>query len=243
MEVYIDESGDAGTAGNGTRWLVFGGATCLQADKDALESLVQELCGKIGRSIHCNELTHRDLRGISETLGRASSPWQGLVVASDTTALLPNSGLQEPQKQYNYALGYMLQRVSQIAYWAKEDVTVYIEMRRPSNSKSMWKYLQIMKTYHSHRFHWKHFSYNRIHFVGKGSHVGLGVADVLAHAALKAIEPDERWGHVEPVYLSALEPKLYRSSLDRLSGFGVTVMPTPLHALSDVFPTLTEPEK
>ena len=110
MHAYIDESGDEGTAGRGSRWLTFG-VVCVAdahvADLEELARTAQTAVGK-GKPIHFNEMTHPDRKGVARLLGIAAAPWVGIIIASDTQKVQPGSHLKHPRYQYNYALRYAL---------------------------------------------------------------------------------------------------------------------------------------
>ena len=63
----------------------------------------------------------------------SQSPWHGVVVASDTTKIIPGSGLSTPRVQYNYAARYVIERISARAAQLQEEATIYFEDRRNFN--------------------------------------------------------------------------------------------------------------
>ena len=69
----------------------------------------------------------------------------------------------------------------------------------------------------------------RIQEMAKGGTHGLDIADGLAHAAFRALEPNRKWGHYEPAYLNIVAPSLWKGPSDAgLEGGGLTLLPTEL---------------
>jgi hypothetical protein len=100
---FIDESGDEGTDGKGSRWLILGCAMVSDASLDLVRNSVNVACALVGRrhskGLHFKDLSHDDRRGIISEI--ISAPWYGTIVASDTTRVLPDSYLKIPTYQFN----------------------------------------------------------------------------------------------------------------------------------------------
>lgn len=234
MEVYIDESGDEGTKGAGTRWLVFG---CVMVQYSELVEVVRGVmtCAQIAskaqsapRPLHFKRLTHADKRGASEIFAR--STWDATVIVSDTTKILPESALSRPKIQYNYALRYAMERVSWKAKEVGKIPMVYIENRRNFDLEDFKGYMRLLRSRKDERFEWDYLDVDRIYVSNRDQKPGLCVADGLAHAAFKAIEPDTWWGHHEMTYFNILQGKLWRGSMaaghEGIFECGMVFMPT-----------------
>lgn len=231
MEAYIDESGDEGTDGRGTRWLTFGAVCVSDKDVQTLAALVEASCKTLGggahRDIHFNRLTHDDRKGVVNLLALEEAPWTGIVVASDTSRIQPGSALRYPRYQYNYALRYAMERISLRAAQLREPATIYIEDRRNFNIDEFRKYLALLRDRETARFDWRYLDPARIHVAHRRQRRGLCVADALAHAAFKALEPDRKWRHYETSYLRGFAPKLWRGPQGTsLFVHGLLTMPT-----------------
>jgi hypothetical protein len=102
---YIDDSGDEGTQGRGSRWLVFGCAMVSDNELAATRQVAQAACAALGgrrpRWIHFKDMSHDDKHGVIEILKKGA--WEGVIVASDTTQA--QSMLTKSRYQYNYATG------------------------------------------------------------------------------------------------------------------------------------------
>ena len=150
MIAYIDESGDEGTDGKGSRWLILGCAMVSDAALDTARTTVRLACTLAKRSnaktLHFKDLSHADRRGIISVI--ASGPWQGVIVASDTTKIQEGSYLHKPTYQFNYAARYVVERISAMASELQEPATIYFEIRRNFNLSSFRSYIQLSSNFY-----------------------------------------------------------------------------------------------
>jgi hypothetical protein len=234
MEAYIDESGDEGTGGRGSRWLVFGCAMAsaselplLASTVDAASAILGHRSGRGRRRIHFRRLAHHDKRGVLKFL--AIADWLAIIVASDTTSITPGSYLVRPEYQYNYALRYVIERVSQRAEEIREAASIYIDSRRNFDLQRFRTYMILLKNRGAPRIRWQYVDPGRIYTATHAQRPNLALADGLAHAGFKALEPDEWWGHNELAYLDEVKGRLWRgpAAANRIHDYGFVLMPTP----------------
>jgi len=226
---YVDESGDEGTIGHGSRWLVF---ACIldttDSFSDSLGSFVELAAKKISRQRqkrlpHFAKLSHADKRGVLELFIQAD--WDAVVVATDTTIVRDGSALAKPSYQYNYALRYVLERASQRAALAEEELTFIIERRRNFDLAGFRDYVRRLRDLDSTRMAWHVVSEDRLLEASCAQIPELCFADGVAHAMFKAIEPDADWKHYELAYAEIVRRHLWRRN-GALLGSGLTFMPT-----------------
>lgn len=233
MLAFIDESGDAGTAGRGSRWLVFGCA--MVADKDAVRTRAAcaHACAiaTTGRKnwLHFVDMSHDDKHGAIGVLTRP--PWEGLIVASDTSEILPGSRLGDPSSQYRYAARYVIERVSARATELDETATIVFEHRRSFDFQGLLDYVELLSGRSGSGIDPNRVDRGRISQMAKGSDEILCIADALAYAGFRALEPQRLWKRYERSYLDALVPKLWRGPKGKedLHSWGFVLMPTPLY--------------
>lgn len=243
MWLYVDESGDEGTDGRGSKWLVFGAAAGIGSTAD-LAALVAAAGKKISRGgprlPHFTDMTHRDKIGVLDLYQQGQ--WEALVVASDTSRIRPGSYLRRPNYQYNYALRHLLERASQHAAQAHEQLAVVIESRRNFDLADFQRYIGMLRGRSDPHFDWGAFDEARISVSQKTNEPLLCVADGVAHAMFKALEPDPEWGHYEMAYAERVRPKLWRGpNADTLLDNGLTLMPISAEAAFRVqYPWITE---
>lgn len=233
MKVYVDASGDSGTKGKGTRWLVIAAAADFSTNgelADCLQSLRVQSPHPDELPIHFTGRAHVYKRAVLE--GVMQHDWIGIVVASDTRDVrqATDFGLAIPQRHYNYAMSYVLERASQLAKSRGEDLEFIIEEAGNFNDQSFKEYVTHIRDFPRSPDHmaWDVVDIDRIYAVPKQSEHLLSVADGLAHSFYLALEPDRTWQSLEPYYARIVAPKLWcwpqtRTALRK----GFTFMPTP----------------
>ena len=132
MIAYIDESGDEGTDGKGSRWLILGCAmvsdSTLVATRDNVRLASTLVRRDNPKNLHFKDLSHDDRLGAISVI--KGGPSHGTIVVSDTTKIQQGSLLHKPIYQFNYAARYVVERVSKMATVLQEPATVYFETRR-----------------------------------------------------------------------------------------------------------------
>ena len=176
--------------------------------------------------IHFKNLTHPAKKGILNLLKQAA--WQGLIVASDTTKPYATSRLTIPEYQYNYALRYVVERVTRYAAAIGEPIDeIAIEDRRNFDIDAFRAYLNKLRARSDGHFEWPMLDVARVVVKKKAQEPRLCLADGLAHAAFKALEPDRAWGHYEMSYLELVLDKLWQGPKGReVHNNGLVLMPT-----------------
>ena len=230
MIAYIDEAGDIGTGGRGTRWFVFGCVMVADANVDKMRAWVDAAQYLVGKdSLHFNELTHDDKLGVIGFLQDA--PYAGVIVATDTTKIKRGSQLANPFVQHNYAARYVVERISRYAKELGEQATIYFEHLRGFDYAGFDGYMTyLINNPNEPRLDPEYISPGRISRMQKDDDSLLCVADGLAHAAFRALEPQRRWRHYETSYIDRFLSSLWRgpASDENIRTWGVVLMPTPL---------------
>lgn len=231
LTVRVDESGDAGTGGRGTRWLVLGAAVEIGERgqlSDHVETIRQRLGIKGAAALHFSRIRRaKDQYGAYLTLSRA--PFDAIVVAADSHAIFPDSGLTEPAVHYRYALRFVLERASQIAMAKGRMLEFVVEESGHFELSSFQEYVRRMRasSLPVDRIEWDVVDVDLIRTARKDEDLLLGVADGVAHAYFRALEPMPAWGTVMPIYGDMLQPRLWRGpAADRILGNGLTLLPT-----------------
>ena len=187
---------------------------------------LEHSCLKARSLIHFKDLTHPAKKGILNLLKQAD--WEGLVVASDTTKPYASSWLTRPEYQYNYALRYVIERITQYAAAIGETIDeIAIEHRRNFDIDGFRAYLTRLRARSDPHFQWGVFDVARVVVKKKAQEPRLCLADGLAHAGFKALEPDRAWGHYETSYLDLVLDKLWQGpNGGLLHQHGFVLMPT-----------------
>jgi hypothetical protein len=230
MIAYIDESGDQGTLGKGTRWLVFGAVMVADADVEAAREIagsVSKLAGHGQRKeIHFTDMSHDDRHGCIDIFCHA--PWVGSVIASDTADIRAGSALTRPRIQYNYAARYAVERISARAVELGEPATIYFEQRANFDLTEFRSYVQLLLDRGERRIDPRAIDPSRICQMPKRQDELLCVADALAFSAFRALELHRVWKRYERSYLEAFADKLWRgpSGQENIHLWGLVLRPT-----------------
>lgn len=235
LTVRVDESGDAGTGGRGTRWLVLAAAAETGAPGELLSS-VEAINVQRGRN--ADALLHfAQIRsGVAKHaayIALSQAPFTAIVIASDTRTIRGGRtfGRGNPQFHYRYALRYMLERASQMAWISGRELEFVIEESSHFDLESFQEYVDLLKARSvggDSRMRWDVIASERIRTASKSEDPLLGVADGVAHAYFLALEPDQRSRIVMPAYGDMLQPRLWRGPTDGpILRSGFTFIPTP----------------
>ena len=209
MIAYIDEAGDIGTGGRGTRWFVFGCVMVADANIEEMRTRAHAAEQIVGRDLHFRDLSHDDRIGVIEFLRDA--PFMGVIVATDTTKAK--------------------KRISMYAQELGEPATIYFEHRRGFDYSGLDRYMtRLINDPDEHWFDSNYLSPGRISRMRKNDDPILGVADGLAYAGFRALEPHRKWKSYETSYLGRFTPSLWRgpASDQNIRTWGVVLMPTML---------------
>lgn len=233
MHAYVDESGDPGTNRKGSRWLVFGCVMVAESVLQEVQSGVQDVRNRvspsIGKPLHFRDLPHDDKVGALNLM--ADMPWTGVIVASDTT----RTRIHDPQLLYAATAGYVIERVFAYARELNETASITFESSGNLHLEELASLVQLaslaqaMLTREQSATGANAIPPYQIQEMAKGGTHGLDIADGLAHAAFRALEPNRKWGHFESAYLNILKPRLWRAPTNTsLDGRGLTLMPTEM---------------
>lgn len=230
MKVVIDESGDEGTSGRGTRWLAFGSAFIPNSALNGIRDAIQEAAARVNRRrpfVHFSRLSHQNKRGVLGICCRCS--WECALVPTDTTKILEGSHLRIPEFQFNYALRYAIERATQFAEFKDEPISeLVIERRRNLSASGLSRYLKRIRRAGDPRIRWNFLEAGAIKIRSKKNEPLLSLADSLAHSIFRALEPDRQWGQIEPSYVLQLREKLWGGigTQRAILGNGLVLMPT-----------------
>jgi hypothetical protein len=159
----------------------------------------------------------------------SAAPWEAVIVASDTTKLLNESRLDRPKVQTNYALRYVVERLTSYADAVGEDVEAVV--LEESGRFSLVDFIGYMRRLQEKRdplITWSKFDPSVVVTKGKREEPLLSIADGMAHAGFRALEPDKRWGQCETDYLNTVRGHLWKgpTGSQSIARYGFVLMPT-----------------
>ena len=237
LTFHVDESGDPGIRGNGTRWLVFAGVAELPGPP-ALRRYMHDLRTLLGRQetepLHFRKLSSN--QKVAAYIRLAAAPLAAIVVASDTAAAPPGGEPSNAGNQYRYALSFLLERASLLAASRGRPLDFVVERSHHMTIDSFEQYVARLSSGFPRSFRgggrlmqWSTVEQGRIRAANKEDEPELWAADGVAHAFHLALEHGQLRDGIEPIYADILQPRLWRGpSSDQIERFGFTFMPTSL---------------
>lgn len=217
LHALIDESGDAGTGGKGSRWLVIalvldlGEPGELAAYLDAIRKVAQR---------QRTFLHFADMKSLSRKLVAcqmlASAPISSIVVAIDTAAIGPGRPLARPGRLYRYGLLLALERASQVAASLGRPLRITIEDSDHLDAERFRRQLGRLRVVPDAvpAMRWDMLDPAAVAVAGKRDEFLLGAADGVAHAFYRAIEPAFAGDPATAMYADILLPTLWRGADD-----------------------------
>lgn len=225
FRVYVDEAGDRGWGGSSSSIFNLSAVMIRDSDADNLKDLRNSLCVDLGKPpntvLHWSEniKTHGARKFVSTTLGGAPITVANVVVHKKS---LMGSGtaLTDPDKQYNYAVRRLLERVSwhvdelggeaiitfaHIRRFPYEKLNAYFDVLKSVGSKVRWTAIR----------KWKIDQPNRIPL--------LQISDIAAGCTHSAFRPD-KFGAYEAEYLMNLVPTIYMRRPAHVSSYGMNLV-------------------
>ena len=230
LHALIDESGDAGTGGKGSRWLVIALVLDL-GEPGELAALLEQIRADAQR-----RKTHLHFAGI-RNVGRklkayrqlVNAPITTIIAAIDTSAISPNQGLAQPTELYKFGLFFALERASQIAAALGRPLAATVEESDLFRIERFRAELENMRDESPSplpRMRWASIDSARINAAPKEGEIRLGAADAAAHAFFRAIEPRFDDDIHAPMYGDMLLPTLWRGPTGAtLAGNGFVFLP------------------
>lgn len=215
MRAWVDESGDAGTGGAGSQWLVLVAVCCPERDVPALTAAISTLCSRLPpgalAATSFSRLSHDAKRGFLAAAAGLDADWQARAVAFDTRRLVVGP-LSRPNLLYNYAFRWALEQAVNCAAQIREPAEVAFERQtRTGDPARLLDYVRRLERLQVSTIDWALFGADRLYPIGKGEEPGLFLADAVAHAVYRALEPDARWdGLTDPSYLELIERRVTR---------------------------------
>ena len=230
LEAVIDESGDAGTGGKGTRWLVI--ALVLDegepGELEALLDRIKSAHAKAKQALHFTEM--RNVRRKLDAYRQlAEGPITAIVIAVDTWSIQPNHLYARPRQLYRYGAMLALERASEIAAESSRRLTVTLESSSLSDIRELRHALldpSPVRRAAWPRMRWDAIEVAEIKSATKSEESRLGAADAVAHAYFRALEPAFQGDLTAAMYADLLHPRLWRGLRDdRIGRNGLVFVP------------------
>ena len=222
LEAVIDESGDAGTGGKGTRWLVI--ALVLdEGEPGELATLLHRIKAehaKAKQALHFTEM--RNVRRKLDAYQQlAEAPITAIVVAIDTWSIHLDHIYARSRQLYRYGMMLALERASEIAAASSRRLVVTVESSSLSDIRELRQALQgpsLERRASWPRMRWDAIGAAEIKSATKSEEPKISVADAVAHAYFRALEPAFQGDLTAAMYADLLHPRLWRGPRDQRIG-------------------------
>ena len=244
--VYIDESGDEGLDfGRGASgWFVLSAiVTRALTDLDTVKLVdrVREILKKPEKKpLHFRDLRHEHRLPFVEQIAQARV--QAVSVMIHKPSIVAAETFREPHRLYFYAVRYLLERVSWLCRDARRpeegdgSARIFFSNRSGMSYEDLRAYLELLKTRET-TVEWSVIRCDQIQACSAGKKMGLQIADAVAHAFFRAVEPTA-YGHTEDRYARMLRPVVYRYKKNSL-GYGIKLWPREIEAQVPTHSTLS----
>ena len=225
--VFVDESGVRAHGPKTSEHFVMSACIVPNARKaDLLATLAQiriDLGQPAGHTIAFKNLSHQSRLHLAKKLGAV--PYLTISNVIVCKRELPVA-MSDVDAAYLYTLRYLLERVT----WFVDDHggQAYVTFAHIDRFKIMklHSYIGILRADPSVQIRWQAL-FLPVRMETMQGNDFLQVADATASSAAQAFEPD-RHGNVEPGYLQALRPRLYRRGRGAITSYGMKLHPTAM---------------
>lgn len=224
MYAYIDESGDEGIGGKGTKWFVITALIASQEEATALGYAYHRIKQRINlgadKVLHWAELSHPRKKAVIEELANSDFSICSVLVDTQHPDIINTSPRLKGRRLYFYTFGRLVERIT----WYCDDkgykVRLYPENKAGIKYEVLNGYLNYIQSQPDCE-------------IRKGCILGvqpkakpqsnlLQLADSICGAVQNAVK--YKYGVIEDSYLLKLEDKLYRRD-GKVFGYGIKFMP------------------
>jgi hypothetical protein len=225
MYAYIDESGDEGTGGKGTKWFVITALITNQKEATALGNTYHQIKQRINlgadKVLHWSELSHLRKKAVTEELANNDFSICSVLVDTQHQDIVNTSPKLKGRRLYFYTFRRLVERVT----WYCDDkgckVRLYPENKGGIKYEELNGYLDYIQSQPDCE-------------IRKGCILGvkpkakfqsnlIQLADCVCGAVYDAVEY-KKYDVLEDSYLLMLKDKLYRRD-SKLFGYGIKFMP------------------
>ena len=223
MAAYIDEAGDEGIGGKGTKWFIITALIVSHAEASALGETYQRIRQRIelksGKPLHWVELSHVRRKAVIDELSKREFCFSSIVV--NTHQDIVSSGLNlSGTGLYFHALGQLVERIT----WYCDDrnckVRIYPENKGGITRKELEGYLHNMQS--QPEWEIRKGCILSVNPKSKTQSNLIQITDSICGALQNAIESN--YGVIEASHLLAIKDKFYKHD-DKIFGYGIKFIP------------------
>jgi hypothetical protein len=224
MYAYIDESGDDGIGGKGSKWFVITALIANQEEATALGNtyhrIKQRINLDINKVIHWSELNHLRKKAVVEELANNEFSFCSVIVDTQHQDIVNTSPKLGGRRLYFYTFRRLVERIT----WYCDDkgykVRLYPENRAGVKYEELSGYLSYIQSQPDCEI--RKDCILVVRPKAKTQSNLLQLADSVCGAVQNAVE--HKYGVIEDSYLLTLRDKLYRRGGNAF-GYGIKFMP------------------
>lgn len=224
MYAYIDEAGDDGIGGKGTKWFVLTAIIATQKESTALGYTYQQIKQRINlgvdKPLHWSELSHPRKQAVVEELTKSSFSVCSILVDTEHQDIVNTNPKLRGRRLYYYTFRRLVERVT----WYCDDKGYKVRLY-PENKAGI-KYDEL-------NGYMKYIQRQPDCEIREGCILGVKpkaktqsnlvqLADCVYGATYNALE--YQYGVIEALYLMMLKDKLYKRD-GKVLGYGIKFMP------------------
>lgn len=232
--VYIDEAGDRGISEASSGHFVVAAALVRDRHDAMARQQLAELRSVLGRDdrhvLHFQRFSHSHrIKAVQDVAASTVDAVCSSILCkrgfNQPTPAGELAYITRPDPMYLWAVRLLLERVS----WYLRDngggraIVTFAHVRR-FKSQKLHEYREALRESDT-GIHWPAFDDHPFRINAPDRVELLQIADTVASAIYRAIEPD-RFGNVERRYLEELLPKVYRRGTRPITSYGLKVFPS-----------------
>ncbi len=236
MIAVIDDTGDPGTGGAGRPWFGYVSLAIPNsriADAVAFRDRAATLMpGSSGRpeNWHSSDRYVDDFFGTLRLMAEELGDWSWHAVLSNTTMSTRSTAryIHDPAEHRHWVLLWLLERVSWLAEGRREKVVVFVESCGSAISEPDLRQRYQRGLPRGRGANYEYLDAGSIHIAQPIQVPLLNLADTLAYAVGKAVNPHSRRAETYPEYLRVVWPKVWAGPVWRnrtLGAYGFVLLP------------------
>ena len=230
MYAYIDESGDDGTGGKGTKWFILTAIITNQEEATTLGNTYHRIKQRINlatdKVLHWSDLSHPRKKAVIEELANYDFSICSVLVDTQHQDVVNTSPKLRGRRLYFYIFRRLVERIT----WCCDDkgckVRLYPENKAGIKYEELNGYLNYIQSQPECQI--RKDCILGVRPKAKTQSNLLQLADSVCGAVQNAVE--HKYGVIEDSYLLTLKDKLYRRD-GKVFGYGIKFMPHKSHLI------------
>lgn len=209
--LLVDESGEEGFSETSSEWFILGGALQRGRDAQKARAMYNEFREETRRDanwyFHFHKQEHDARLKFIEKV--SASPYEGIGILFHKRSISKHDNFRKKYFLYFYALRFLIEKASTWAkYVANEPLFLILSSRGGLEKENVEEYLQTVKSssFVLDNMLWDYFCHDDIKIAENKDYIGLQVADCVAGAICRAVEPHKTFKTLEDRYIKDLSP-------------------------------------